>query len=334
MRTKDSFQSSLAAEMRRYISLKQALGRDFDAPARVLRKLDHFLCNGGKPSPDLTAETFQQWCLTMESSCSNVRRARMQIVRNFCLYRRRTAPACFVPDRTQFPRAGPTIQPYIFSDREVAQLLRQSAAIPGSVRSPLRGVATRLAIILLYTTGLRRGELLRLTADDYDSSAQTFLIRASKFHKSRLLPLARDVATEVEQFLKAHHALRPPLPAQAPLLWNPYCGGRAYSATRLAKNLHILFNLAGIQKPDGRLPRIHDFRFSFAVNALLRWYRNGVPVQARLPFLAAYMGHVSVLSTYYYLRFIEPLRSVANRRFRERYGSLVTPPPKPKGGDQ
>jgi integrase len=192
------------------------------------------------------------------------------------------------------------------------------------VRSPLRGSATRLAIILLYTTGLRRGELLRLSAQDYDASTRTLLIRSSKFHKSRLLPLASDVAAEISRFLVLRATIRPPLSDDAPLIWNPYCGGRAYCAVQLRKNLSILLNLAGIQKPDGRRPRIHDFRFSFAVNALVRWYRNGADVQSKLPFLAAYLGHVSIMSTYYYLRFVEPLRTVANRRFAASYAGLVT----------
>ena len=324
MTSEASFQSCLATEMARYISLKRALGRRFDNPSRTLLALDRFLCKLGQPSADLTPETFKRWCQTMDSLSANVKLAQMRIVRNFCLYRRRTAPACFVPDPTQFPPARPWVTPYIFSDSEVAELLSHSAAIPDCARSPLRAAAMRLAIILLYTTGLRRSELLGLAAHDYDAAAQTLLIRASKFHTSRLLPLAADVAAELTQFLAWRETVLPPLPATAPLIWNPYCGGRAYSATQLRTNLNILLKRAEIAKPDGRLPRIHDFRFSFAVNALVRWYRNGDDVQAKLPYLAAYMGHVSVLSTYYYLRFVEPLRSLAGTRFADSYGMLVT----------
>jgi integrase/recombinase XerD len=331
MKSKDTFRSCLAPDIVRYIALKQALGRRFDTASWILFWLDRFLCSLGEPASDLTAETFNQWCQTMERLSANSKLARMRVVRHFCLYRRRTVPGCFVPDPTQFPQAIPRVAPYIFTDAEVARLLSHSAAIADSVRSPLRGAATRLAIILLYTAGLRRGELLRLSAQDYDASAQTLLIRASKFHKSRLLPLAADVAAEVTQFLVLRAAVQPPLPAAAPLIWNPYCGGRAYCSIQLRKNLHILLNLAGIQKSDGRRPRIHDFRFSFAVNALIRWYRNGADVQAKLPFLAAYMGHVSVLSTYYYLRFVEPLRSLASKRFADSYGALVTAVSEQKG---
>jgi integrase/recombinase XerD len=330
MNTANSFNSCLATDLRRYISLKQALGRQFQNASWVLLKLDQFLCALDKPSADLTAETFKQWCQTMESLSSNTRLTRMRLVRNFCLYRQRLAPGCFVPDPSQFPQADLSFQPYIFSDQEVERLLSHIAALPDSARSPLRGATTRLAIILLYTTGIRRGELLRLTPRDYDPTAETLLIRNSKFHKSRLLPLPGDVAAEVARFLQRHRAVG--LRAEAPLLCGPYRGDRAYSSFQLRNNLGVLLSLAGIKKSNGRWPRIHDFRFSFAINALLRWYRNGVDVESKLPFLSAWMGHVSILSTYHYLRFVEPLRSLASHRFADCYSSLVKPLSEQEGG--
>lgn len=323
MITKDSFHSSVAAELIDYISLKQALGRSFQSASFVLFSLDRFLCDLGSPPADLTKETFGSWYHTMESVSSNTRLARMHIVRNFCLYRRRRVPACFVPNPLQFPKARARVRPYIFTNIEVARLLHHSSSIPTLVRSPLRAATARLAIVLLYTTGIRRGELLRLTRADFNSLEHTLTIHQSKFCKSRILPLPNDVAAEVEAFLKKHKSVRPRLPDDAPLVLNPRCGGRAYSGTQLRKTLHMLFNLAGIRKPNGHLPRIHDFRFSFAVNVLLRWYHSGFNVQAKLPFLAAYMGHVSVLSTYYYMQLIEPLASTASSLFAARYGALI-----------
>jgi integrase/recombinase XerD len=84
----------------------------------------------------------------------------------------------------------------------------------------------------------------------------------------------------------------------------------------------------------GRLPRVHDFRHAFAVNALLRWYREGAEVEAKLPLLATYMGHASVVSTHYYLHWIEPLRTAASEKFAHHYGELVVPVPSRKGGQR
>jgi len=247
MKAENSFHSCLAPDLKRYISLKQALGRQFQNASSILLNLDQFLCAQDRPSADLTPETFKQWAQTMESLCSNTRLARMRLVRNFCLYRRRTAPGCFVPDPTQFPQSGPTVQPYIFSDQEVERLLGHSDFLSNTARSPLRGAATRLAIVLLYTTGIRRGELLRLTPRDYDPSARTLLIRVSKFYKSRLLPLPGDVASEVDKFLQFHRAVG--LAAEVPLLCGPYKkSDRAYSSFQLRKNLGLLLSLAQIKK--------------------------------------------------------------------------------------
>ena len=66
----------------------------------------------------------------------------------------------------------------------------------------------RVGVVLLYTAGLRRGELLRPTVGDYDRRDRTLLIRISKFHKSRLLPLSADAVTELEAYLSVRRASR------------------------------------------------------------------------------------------------------------------------------
>jgi len=116
-------------------------------------------------------------------------------------------------------------------------------------------------------------------------------------------------------------------------LWNARGGGRAYSWSTFRNVVHRLLDAVGVRKPDGHRPRIHDFRHAFAVNAILRWYHAGEDVQAKLPLLAIYMGHVHIVSTQYYLKLTEPLMSAASERFAKRYASLIVPLPI-SGGDQ
>jgi integrase len=192
----------------------------------------------------------------------------------------------------------------------------------------------RLAIVLLFTTGIRRGELLRLTLGDYNRRDATLLIRESKFYKSRLLSLNGDIAEEVEHYLCARAQRKLPVSSDTALICNALKGGRAYCGTTLGHWLEPLLRQCSIFTPKQRLPRIHDFRHSFAVNALLRWYREGAEVEAKLPLLATYMGHASVVSTHYYLHWIEPLRTAASEKFARHYGELVVPVPSRKGGQR
>lgn len=326
------FSSRLAPVLKRYVDLKRGLGRRFDEPTRTLQLLDRLLQEQAAKYADLNAAAFQAWCQTQQHLASGVRRGRMMEVYNFCLYRRRTEPRCFVPDLALFPKPHQRLQPYIFFQQEAARLLRATAGLKRGRSSPLRPEVIRLAIVLLFTTGIRRGELLRLTLGDYNRRDATLLIRESKFHKSRLLPLNSDIAAEMDRYLHARALRRLPLSPDTALIWNATKGGRAYSGPGLQLCLQPLFQKCSIFTPKGKLPRIQDARHSFAVNALLRWYREGSEVRAKLPLLATYMGHVSVVSTHYYLPWIERLRTAASKRFASHYGELVVSLPGRKGG--
>jgi integrase/recombinase XerD len=321
------FSSRLAPVFTRYVELKRALGRRFDTPSRTLLSLDRFLRDHSAKYPDLNLTAFEAWCHTHEHVSSGVRRVRMLEVSSFCLYRRRTEPLCFVPDPRSFPAYHQRVNPYIFSHVEVAKLLRSASGLQRSSLSPLRPEMIRLAIALLFTTGIRRGELLALKLGDYNRLELTLHIRETKFYKSRILPINRSIADEIEQCLRVRTQRKLPISPDAALIWNAAWGGGAYSAQSLRRAIQSLLQKCGIITQKGRLPWIHCFRHSFAVNALLRWYRTGADVEAKLPLLATYLGHGSSVSTHYYLHFIEPLRSAASERFANRYGELVSPLP-------
>jgi integrase/recombinase XerD len=330
-RSTPEFSSRIAPVFARYVALKQALGRDFKNPARTLQLLDQFLHERADTYPELNAAAFQDWCHTHEHVSSGVRRFRMMEVYNFCLYRRRSEPQCFVPDPKLFPKPHQKLQPYIFSEQDVARLLEAASKLKRLQYSPLRPEVIRLAIVLLFTTGVRRRELLHLTAGDYDRRNATLLIRESKFHKSRLLPLNSDIVDELELFLNTRKLKGFSVSADTALIWNATNGGRAYSYQNLRCCMRSVFRQCSIFSARGRLPRIHDLRHSFAVNVLLRWYREGAEVEAKLPLLTTYMGHASVMSTHYYLHWVEPLRTAASERFAGHYGALVMPMPELEG---
>jgi integrase/recombinase XerD len=327
---KPLFSSALAPIFDRYVDLKRALGRRFASATHTLQSLDRFLREQPDGNTDLNPSAFQSWCRAQQHVTSGVRRVRMLEVYKFCVYRRRTEPNCFLPEPAAFPPYHQRAKPYILSAAEVAQLLKAAASLTPSPSTPLRPEITRLAIVLLFTTGMRRGELLNLTLGDYNRQEATLLIRETKFFKSRLLPINPQIATEIERYLGARARKRLPSSPQTPLIWNAIKGGRAYTGTGLHYCLKPLLKHCRINTPKGRPPRIHDFRHSFAVNALLRWYREGADIEAKLPLLATYLGHGSALSTHHYLHFIEPLRAVASELFAKHYGALVRPFPRQK----
>jgi integrase len=311
------FRSRLRRQIGAYVELKTALGRRFYWQGRVLAHLDRFLVV--RRHAKITPDVFADWCLSYAQASPTWRRKRMLVVRGFCLHLRRGDARAFVPDIGEFPAPDEPRRPYIFAAEQIATLLRAASKLSAVKKSPLRAEVYRLALVLLYTAGLRLGELARLVMSDYDSVERTLRIRASKFHKSRLVALSKSAADEMERYLRARRRL--PHAATAPLLVS--FDGRGYESESLGMGLHKLFRRGGVRSPEGLVPRVHDLRHTFAVHALLRWYRDGVDVQAKLPALSTAMGHVDISSTAYYLGFVTPLADEASDRFARHSRTIL-----------
>jgi integrase/recombinase XerD len=307
----DVLRSRLGRQITDYLTLKKALGRRFANETAVLFHLDRFLIK--QRCSKLAPAAFTAWSMTLAHLTPTVRRNRMRIVRNFCLYLRRTDRDHFVPDANGFPTPHVPRRPHIFSEAQITKLLRVATSLPSRSTSLLRAEVFRIAVVLLYTLGLRRGELVRLVISDYNATEQTLLVRKSKFHKSRIVALSKSTAVEMERYLHARGRL--PSAADAPLLVSNHSGIKAYNDGSFGLAMRSLFRIADVRTPEGRFPRVHDLRHTYAVHALLRWYRAGVDVQAKLPALATAMGHVSIASTAYYLALLEPVAEAASARF-------------------
>src|SRR3989442_14610194 len=284
---KTTFSSIVGPTFRSYLALKRALGRQYAMVERVLVHLDQFLT---ARSADLSAETFAAWCLTFQHLASGNRRNRMREVRNVCLYRRRREPSCFVPDERLFPPVHQPIRPHIFTDGEVGQLLAAARTRAHTDNSPLCPETMRLAIVLLYTTGMRRRALTRLTVGDYNTREHTLMIRESKFHKSRLIPVSGDAGREIDRLLETRRQQQYPTGGGKPLLLPRY---RRHNGGGPRTPARAPFRPPLIPPATGQLPRPHDFRHAFAVTVLLRWYRQGLDPAARLHQLSTFLGHVN-----------------------------------------
>ena len=302
-----------------FLSSRLAIGRDYRNERWILRNLRSFL--EGVGATDLDATLFDRWRAQFQHLGSSSRFAREHTVNKLCRYRRRNDPDCFLPDQESLSRQKPHPLATIVEPAQVAHLLDCASQLPPGSRSPVRAQVMRLAVVLLYTAGLRRGELVRLTLGDVDAQAGVLRIRESKFHKSRWVPLSTSAQAELQDYLVARRQAGLDDRPAAPLLCT--AGARAYTGCGVFNGFKLLLRSAGIRGSTGRCPRVQDFRHSFAVAALLRWYEADADVQSNLPKLALYMGHVNIVSTAYYLRWMPAVISQASARFAHSCAGVI-----------
>jgi site-specific recombinase XerD len=318
------FQSLFAASLQQFLDLKRTLGRSYALEAATLSHWDRFLHRQYPKAKDVRAAMFYDWVKELKHLSPTVLRSWQRIVRKFLLFYARDHVGTFIPDVLTFPKPTPPQPPRLVSEAEMALVIQCARQLAPSHTNPLRAETISLGLMLLFCCGLRRGELLRVKLGDLDKDQSLIRIVLTKFHKSRLVPLAPSVASELNCYLQRRHRLKLPMTPQSFLLWSGRRSPEVYAAESFRAAWHQLCVSAKVLDANGHPPRLHDLRHSFAVNALQRWYAQGLDVQAKLPHLATYLGHVSPVSTHYYLQFTAELRHSASQRFHQRFASLFT----------
>lgn len=307
---------TLATAIEAYLTLKRSLGAVFTAQEAILRAFGRTL--GDIPLEAISAEA----CSTFWRGTGPPTRFwenKHQTLRGFFNYLLSRGHLAASPLQEPGPRAHRSFRPYIYSHQELQRLLDATVTLT-STRFPLQPLTYRTLILALYGAGLRAGEGLRLRCCDVDLSQRLLSIWDTKFFKSRLVPIGTDLCMTLETYRKAREAL--PKPAGSRSAFFAARRGNAISLQQLEKVFGRLRQHAGVRRPetDRWQPRLHDLRHTMAVHRVIAWYREGVDVEARLPLLATYLGHVNVSGTQIYLTMTPDLLTEASLRF-ERYAS-------------
>jgi site-specific recombinase XerD len=152
---------------------------------------------------------------------------------------------------------------------------------------------------------------------DVDLHDRLLTVWDSKFFKSRVVPIGTALCCALAPYQRDRVRL-PGADGDRSVFFATRRGGAIsiarleYAFTRLLQQTRVGYGF------PGHRPRLHDLRATFAVHRLVAWYREGADVQARLPALATYLGHVNVSATSVYLTMTPELLVEASRRF-ERY---------------
>lgn len=308
---------TLTTAIEAYVTLKRSLGAVFTAQEAILRAFGRTL--GDIPLEAISPEA----CCTFWRGTGPPTRFwenKHQTLRGFFNYLLSRGHLAASPLQEPGPRAHRSFQPHIYSHQELQRLLNATVTLT-STRFPLQPLTYRTLILALYGAALRAREGLRLRCCDVDLSQRLLSIWDTKFFKSRLVPIGTDLCMTLETYRKAREAL--PKPADSRSAFFAARRGNAISLQQLEKVFARLRQHAGVRRPetDRWQPRLHDLRHTMAVHRVIAWYREGVDVEARLPLLATYLGHVNVSGTQIYLTMTPELLAEASLRF-ERYASV------------
>lgn len=300
-----------------YIQIKRSMGAVFSSDQSVLRAFARIM--GDIPINTLSQEACKAFCRG-DGPPTRWWERKDQALRGFFGYlvARGYLGRSLLQDHG--PRIPRSFEAYIYSHEELQRLLNETAILKDS-RYPLSPLTLRTLLMLLYGAGLRPSEGLRLRCCDVDLGSRVLTIWDTKFFKSRLVPVGSDLKKALLSYADARQGL--PMTAGTSSVFFASRHGTAISLATLEGAFARVRAHAGITRPVSARwqPRLHDLRHAFAVHRLIAWYREGADVQACLPLLATYLGHINLSGTQAYLSMTPELLSEASKRF-ECYAAI------------
>jgi integrase len=303
----------LREAINRYVLWRQAHGAKFTTASSLLRR---FLGHADGDDVCDAVTMGQVLSYLAEGPATRLRQNKYYALAGFWRYAISRGHANRSPMPDDAPRSPVRAPPYIYSRDELVRLFD-----PATVEASRRGAVQldaatfRTLLLLLYGAGLRYGEATRLTLADVDLANAVLTIRATKFYKNRLVPVGPHLAAVLERHVSRPRRAELAEKGDTLLLANrdgtPLASSTAQAAFDALRRVAAIGRVAG-----GRtIPRLHDFRHSFAVHRLTSWYREGADVQRLLPVLSTYLGHANLEGTKVYLSMTPELLAQASLRF-------------------
>ena len=306
--------ATLARDARQFLAFKRAMGMGYRRAEFVLNSFVRFVREQYGERPASLEQAVTRWASRIEGRKAITVGNEFGVVRQLCLFRRRSDPHGFVPDHAVAPVRESVFVPYIFSRDEVLALV--DAATRHEDRSRW-GAMLRALTLVLYCTGMRLGEAVRLRMVDVDLRRAVLTVQRSK-RRSRILAIRDDLVAELRQYLRHRGEVLAASGAGDPLTLFIRRDGSALTLHSASDVLRRLLREQGLKPPRGRSgARPYEFRHAFAVHRLTAWAVEGVDVHAKLPWLSAYLGHQNVLGTEVYLKATPQLLQLASQRFEQ-----------------
>ena len=300
--------------LRDYLALRRSLGFQLKKHESVLRGLVKLLAT--RKESYLTTEIALQWARKPKGTDPAWATDRLSMIRGFAAYWKAIDPRTEVPPQRLLLPYYKRPAPHIYADNEIKEIMLAARDLPS------KDSLTYWTLFgLLIVTGARSGEILAMADDDVDLKRGVIHIRNGKRGKSRVLPLHDSTRNVLQRYRRWRHCRFSHTKSDS---FSMILDGRRpthHMAWSTFKK--ILVGLSILESMQAKGPRLHDLRHTFAVRALIRQYREGKDVGAGIQALSNYLGHVSIVSTYWYLQAVPELMALALARMENMAGGAL-----------
>lgn len=313
----NSFSGPIASTIEKFIAEKRGIGLQYNGVSAYLQNFDKFSVAFQLENQDLTREVVEAWLMQNPSQSQQTLRMKAIIIRQLGFYMKRMdMNAYIIPE---IPKRDHLFLPYIFSDKEIEAILKQSDSMKTLSRKTSKHLVVPVFIRLLYFCGLRFSEAQQLRVENVDLDNGILTIYGSKFDKDRLVPMSPELTNICRAYSEIVH-----VHSAGDAIYLPNVHNDIYEKRCFYNVYRDLLWKAGISHGGrGNGPRLHDLRHTFAVHCLRKWVEEGSDITALLPYLSSYLGHKGLQETAYYLRLTADMFPQVTALLDREFGDII-----------
>lgn len=316
------FTGPIAEQLKGFLEEKRALGYKYTSESWRLLQFDRLSKDPDIAPNTLPKELIDAWCVRTPTESTKTWHARITVTTQLTNYFiAHDLPCEKTTIHLEDSRVSSTFVPHIFTTDEMKRLFLAADAINAPSSSPHRGDVASLLFRMLYSCGLRINEALALTLKVVDLEKGVITVKGGKGKVDRYVPMSQELTAQC--LIYKNNALDGN--DDSSIFFAAPDGGK-YAMTTVSYMWYQVLKSAGIPKNDDG-PRIHDLRHTFAVHCLKKWVDSGEEVNALLPVLTSYMGHVNLSSVNKYLRLTADVFPDITKLVEKHFGYIV-----PNGG--
>lgn len=304
----------ISRQLADYLAYKRSLGFKLTHEATVLNRFAEYTAAMGYDGP-LNTNIALSWVASGRQSDKTMGR-KLEVLRPFSKYVYSFDPEAEVISTLIYKNVHDRPIPYIYSEQEVLLLMEECKKL----HSPdgIRAYTIETVIGLLWSTGLRPSEPVRLTMADVDLGHGLLNIRKTKFSKDWLVPIHAGVASKLLDYKSWIISKLGHKHPTEPFFYTT--GGVPLKENGLAYAFKLIRPCIGAEPIGYPHVRLYDFRHTMACNTIRKWAEQGIDVNTRLHVLSTYMGHVKPEDTYWYLSATPEMLELSCRKYETQFG--------------
>lgn len=277
----------------------------------MLKHFDRFCCANELRAKEFNRALVDEWIKKHPDEASTTHYSRINAVKQFLIYLRNKGYEVHVTRDVAFKPTD--FKPHIYTKDEIRRYFDVVDRFD-SHQNKRTKIQYPLLFRLLYCCGTRINETLGIRKCDVDLDAGIIKLFEVKNNCERFIVLNEELLELMRQFAdKTFYLL-----SEEDYIFRSARDGR-YNGDTVYEHHRLILKKAGIPYiGDGRGPRVHDWRHTFAVTAFKKMIDEGLDMYVALPILSTYLGHKTIYATEKYVRLTMEIYPFIEKMFKDK----------------